>query len=392
MKLCPIAYWQKHSPNALAIDDLTYAGLHQIVDELAQEISLVHNPLLLFQPKANVEDIALFFAAWRAKKTVFPLSTHLPSSAIKERLALTGGEWWERKRRKIKAAEEGQPGTLFETSSSKKIAYHHVEAHLSSAASLNPLLNCTEKSTCCLALPLYHIAGLAVIVRTFVAGARLVFKEKVREATHISLVPTQLYRLESELSHCECILLGGAPLPRFSESLSIYSSYGMTEAASTIALKPPKGKTTIAPHLQVRLARDGEILLDGSSLFQNYWGQPQREGWFATNDLGTFEKGELKILGRKDRQFISGGENIQPAEIEKLLMDFPEVLEARVSPKEDREFGTIPIAELQVKNPLSKEEVVQRLEKLLPLYKIPKEIFLSTLPLQGSKLAKMSMN
>ena len=129
---------------------------------------------------------------------------------------------------------------------------------------------------------------------------------------------------------------------------------------------------------QLLLHSLSSFLYWGKELFKGYWNLAQinPEEWFPTNDLGEIHQGDIRIIGRKDNQFISGGENIQPEEIEKELLQHPDILAAVVVPKNDPEFGQIPLAFIQTFNkkfdPLSlKNFLSDRLAK----FKIPKTFY-----------------
>ena len=163
--------------------------------------------------------------------------------------------------------------------------------------------------------------------------------------THASLVATQLLRLLRDgqpdaLAGMKAILLGGSAAPpgliteAHARGLSVHTSYGMTEMASTVTATPPDASLdalgtsgVVLPQREVRLAADGEVLVRGATLFAGYLAADatvQRptdaDGWFPTGDLGDWVEvgGErmLRIVGRRDHLFISGGENVQPEEVE----------------------------------------------------------------------------
>jgi O-succinylbenzoic acid--CoA ligase len=131
----------------------------------------------------------------------------------------------------------------------------------------------------------------------------------------------------------------------------------------------------ILPHRQVRLADDGEIFVSGPMLFQGYLGQTKPD-WFATGDLGKLENGKLIIIGRKDWMFISGGENIQPEEIERELLRIPEVIEAVVIAKDDPEFGKRPFALVKTVGFFDQKRMQTILSDRLPKFKIPIGLYL----------------
>ena len=194
----------------------------------------------------------------------------------------------------------------------------------------------------------------------------LVFAEEVRAraVTHSYLVPTQLYRLlrdgNSALQSLKAILLGGAPAPRalideaIERKLPVYRSYGLTEMASQVTTTPPGSSTEglrtsgrLLPYRELRIADDGEILVRGLTRFEGYvqgddvLPSVDEEGWFHTRDRGSVDDlGMLHVEGRMDNLFISGGENVQPEEIERALLELPGVEEAIVVPVPDEEFGS----------------------------------------------------
>jgi O-succinylbenzoic acid--CoA ligase len=139
---------------------------------------------------------------------------------------------------------------------------------------------------------------------------------------------------------------------------------------------------------------DGEILVSGDCLFQGYWENEKlsetfENGWFHTKDLGHYcpQKG-LTIIGRKDWQFISGGENIQPEEIERALLKCPEIQEVAVIAKPDPEFGFRPAAFIRTNgSSFTFEKMKTALLDQLPKYKIPVTLhILEEFPRKGLKI------
>jgi O-succinylbenzoic acid--CoA ligase len=211
-------------------------------------------------------------------------------------------------------------------------------------------------------------------------------------ATHVSLVSTQLLRLLREgadLGGLEAVLMGGGPVPAslvdeaFARGLPIHTSYGLTEMASQVTTTPP-GATIeelhtsgrVLPGREVSIFGDGEILVRGETLFAGYVDgekidRPIDEGgWLHTGDLGTLdEDGSLRVEGRKDNLFVSGGENIQPEEIEEALYRLDEIDEAIVVPVSDQEFGHRPVA--FVRTGRDPESLAPELENALPRFKVP---------------------
>jgi O-succinylbenzoic acid--CoA ligase len=208
------------------------------------------------------------------------------------------------------------------------------------------------------------------------------------QITHLSLVPTQLYRLiqEPRLEDTECILVGGGPTLREllrkgkEQGLNVITTYGMTEMSSIITLSTGEP----LPFREVKIDNENEIWVRGKTLFQGYWDPRSEqvithpaEEWFPTKDLGQWTPdGALEIIGRKDRQFISGGENIQPEEVERALSAIPGVRQASVLPMDDKEFGQRPIAYIDDETKLHTLQTIQEaLHCILPSFKHPIAIF-----------------
>ncbi len=231
-------------------------------------------------------------------------------------------------------------------------------------------------------LPLYHVGGLGPVWRALVSGGALVMPNSGELFSHVSMVATQLQRVvaghDARLyEKCSRILVGGGPV---SDSLlreagnlglSVTTSYGMTETGSLIIVDGvPTGSC------EAQVSEDHEIQVRGPGLFAGYFDPESRklilpltgDGWFRTGDLGRWDdQGKLLITGRKDNQFISGGENIQPEEIESALLSLGGIRQAVVVGMPDVEFGMRPVAFIDGDG----SGLGIRLERLLPKYKIP---------------------
>jgi O-succinylbenzoic acid--CoA ligase len=253
-------------------------------------------------------------------------------------------------------------------------------------------------------LPLYHVSGLSILFRCLFFGACAVFSAPgalPSSITHASLVATQLYRfLDKGIrppSTLRAVLAGGGPFPdsllrrALRAGWPLHLTYGMTEAASQICtsqLLDPDVKEFFCGHplpgRALRIAPDGEILLSGPVLFSHSLGsgnrfEPRRGNWYATGDLGEYEETKgLRIIGRRDRMFISGGENIHPEQIERALLEIPGVFGAIVLPVSDPEFGNRPIAFLQcsfsLDSPSDRERIVSHLRERIPSTHLPTDI------------------
>lgn len=287
-----------------------------------------------------------------------------------------------------------------------KAVQHSFGNHFFSAKGSNVNVPLVPGDRWLLALPLYHVSGLGVLFRCVLSGATMVIPPRDAPLaatlsrsgiTHVSMVATQLVRLLREgrmhlLGGVKAILLGGSPIPRavvdeaYDRNLPIHVTYGLTEMTSQVSTTPPDATReqlysagTVLPYRQVAVAEDGELLVRGLTRFQGYLEpdglrQPfDAGGWFRTGDLGYFDAdGFLYVEGRKDNLFISGGENIQPEEIEQALASIDGVVRAVVVPVPDEEFGHRPVAFVQT-DPGREDldEVGRQLAQHLPRFKVP---------------------
>ena len=247
-----------------------------------------------------------------------------------------------------------------------KAAVHTAAAHLASAGGVLSLLPYGPEDDWLLSLPLFHVSGQGILWRWLRAGGRLTVRDKqplaqaLAGCTHASLVPTQLWRLleENARVNLKAVLLGGAAIPvaltqrASARGIRTWCGYGLTEFASTVCAKTADGEPGVGQPLPGREVRivNGEVWLRGESMAAGYWRHGELiplvndEGWFATRDRGVLNNGRLSILGRMDNLFFSGGEGIQPEEVERVLVAHPRVQQAFVVPLADREFGQRPVA------------------------------------------------
>ncbi|MGL4485487.1 MAG: o-succinylbenzoate--CoA ligase [Yersinia sp. (in: enterobacteria)] len=248
-----------------------------------------------------------------------------------------------------------------------KAAVHSLAAHLVSADGVVKLMNFTSQDSWLLSLPLFHVSGQGIVWRWLSAGATLVIAEGVSlpdalaGCSHASLVATQLWRLLAEKASAlvlKEVILGGATIPTAltqqagARGIRCWCGYGLTEAASTVCAKRADALPGVGRALagrEVKLVED-EVWVKADCLAAGYWQQGQiqpitdSEGWFHTRDRGVWQQGELRILGRLDNLFFSGGEGIQPEDIECILLQYPGIQQAFVVPVADVEFGYRPVA------------------------------------------------
>ena len=300
-----------------------------------------------------------------------------------------------------------RPATLIFTSGSTgapKAALHTFGNHYYNALGSNSNIALQPGDRWLHSLPLYHVGGLSILFRCLLAGATIALPEPGTHlgeaiasfgATHVSLVATQLSRLlreDAHLSGLKAVLLGGGPVPAslvddaLSRGLPAHTSYGLTEMASQVTTTPPgaapeelRSAGRVLPHREISISEEGEIVVRGETLFAGYVegenvDRPlDTDGWFRTRDLGEVdEEGYLRVSGRTDNLFISGGENVQPEEIEDVLCRLEGVDEAVVVPVPDEEFGARPFAFVRTNGlGLEPEYLAKSLEPVLPRFKIP---------------------
>src|SRR4051795_10140662 len=217
-----------------------------------------------------------------------------------------------------------------------------------------------DRWLCC--MPLYHVAGLEIVMRSVIYGTGAVVHDgfdvgRVAESlerdgiTVVSLVTTMLTRLleaGADLSGPRAILVGGGPVPAepLEEALgrgaTVVQTYGLTETCSQVTTLAPAdarrklgsaGRPLLSAHLRIQ---EGEILVQGPTVAP---GRADADGWLHTGDLGHIdEEGFLYVRDRIDDMIVSGGENVIPAEVEEVLLRHPAVAEAAVIGREDPEW------------------------------------------------------
>ncbi len=239
-------------------------------------------------------------------------------------------------------------------------------------------------------LPLFHVYGLnAVLGQVLRQQARLVLVDgfdaegslDIIEDEAISVVPVapavfaywmQVPGLEERLGPVRLVLSGSAPLdPELTEaftgrtSIAIHQGYGLTEGApvvtSTLCSKQstPRSVGAALPGIEIKLVDDngrephdedgGEIHIRGDNLFSGYWPDgvdgPDADGWWPTGDVGYLDRsGDLYLVDRVKELVIVSGFNVYPSEVEEVLTELPEVLEAAVIGVDDPLTGEAVVA------------------------------------------------
>jgi O-succinylbenzoic acid--CoA ligase len=231
-----------------------------------------------------------------------------------------------------------------------------------------------------LCLPVSHVAGFSVLARSIVLGNPISILPKFDEgevqaaanngATHVSLVPTTLNRIDPSIF--DTILLGGAAAPPDLPA-NVITTYGMTETFGGIAYNalPLDG-------VEVRV-RDEHIDVRSPSLFRTYRGASTTDsidGWYQTGDNGTFTNDVLQVFGRSDDMIITGGENVWPNAVEKIISTIPGVERVVISGIDDAQWGQRVVAWIVSSNAVapSLEGVRQHVKQQLPSFCAPSEL------------------
>jgi len=294
------------------------------------------------------------------------------------------------------------------------------------ASALNLGVHAEDRWLAC--LPLFHVGGLAIVLRGVIYGNAIIVHEAFDPvavnraidedgATMVSVVSAMLRRMiEARAgrpypSSLRCVLLGGGPAPRpLLESCAelgvpVMQTYGLTETASQFATLSPEdasrkigsaGKPLFPNRLRIETDHGaaspgevGEIVVHGPTVTSGYMGSgsvaaPVQDGWFHTGDLGYVdEEGYLYVVARRDDLIISGGENIYPAEVEAVLLSHPHVEEAAVTGIPDARWGQVPVAAVKLRpdSTLTADELRAFCTARLGRYKVPAAFrFVDSLP------------
>lgn len=297
---------------------------------------------------------------------------------------------------------------------------NHFYSAVSSALNLG--LSSADKWLC--VAPIFHISGFSIIMRGLIYGmtVRLVEKFRAEElerilanetVTIMSVVPFMLKKLIQQQnktnthynSAFRCMLLGGGTIDRetleacLQRSIPVVQCYGMTETCSQIvALRSADALLKLGSvgqplfSTQLKLSKDGEILLKTPALTPGYLNLPDKlpskmiDGWYRTGDIGHLDKeGYLYIDGRADEMLISGGENIFPQEVEQIYQRYPQINEVAVVGQNDSVWGQVPVAFVVSDRRLSPTKLINYGYEHLARYKVPQHyIFVSELPKNAS--------
>ncbi|MBI3929539.1 MAG: AMP-binding protein [Armatimonadetes bacterium] len=263
-----------------------------------------------------------------------------------------------------------------------------------------------------LATPLFCLGGTVVLPGPFDPELALSIIEQER-CTLVFMVPTMYEMLRqaqgfagSRFSAVRQLISGGAPCPEplfqayWELGLPLRQGYGLTEAGpNNFGVNPEEARKrpgTVGvplPNVQIRLVREdgreadhgevGELVVAGGHVMPGYWGRPHetgqvlQDGWLRTGDLARRDvDGYYYICGRSKEMFISGGENVFPAEVEGVLLSHPDVAEAAVVGVPHPKWGEIGRAYLvpTAGRNLDPDEMLEYCRLRLGRYKVPKEV------------------
>ena len=284
--------------------------------------------------------------------------------------------------------------------------------------------NLTSKDIMIVSRPLFHSGGLLVeAAPVLYKGGTLILKKRFRSQEILGTIqkyqvtllemPATVYQFilqecdlsQYDLSSIRCFLTGGERVPKamlndyLKKGITVSQIFGQTEASTITFLSPDDAILKIGSvglpvfHGEVRIVdkegKDvdpgevGEIIVKGPTLMSGYWNRPDlttetiREGWLYTGDLARMdEEGYIYIIDREKDMYISGGENVYPAEIEKVLHTHPKIFDAGIVGVPDEKWGEVGKAFIVLKpgEALSNGEIFEFLKGKVAQYKIPKYV------------------
>jgi len=295
-------------------------------------------------------------------------------------------------------------------------------------------LNITEHDSTIIFLPLFHTGGWNVLLTPFLhRGASIILLKKFEADRVLQLtssenctilfgVPTTMSMMahhpdfdKINLTKVRYAIVGGEPMPL--DAISVWNKkgvpirqgYGLTEFGPNVfSLGEEYADKKIGSigfpnfYVNTRVLKEdgsqctaneiGELCLNGPMMMSGYWHNEKAtretiiDDWLHTGDLVRFdEDGFYYVVGRKKDMFISGGENIYPAEVEQILSQIPEVREVAVIGVPDKKWGEVGKAFLVTSKPLTPELITEHCLKSLAKFKAPKHFeFRESLPKSDS--------
>jgi fatty-acyl-CoA synthase len=265
--------------------------------------------------------------------------------------------------------------------------------------------------------------GTIVLERRFDAERCLALIAEKRVTTLMGVPAIYLFMAQepgfgtADLSSVRQAVVGGAPMPEAlletwsARGIDIVQGYGLTEAAPNVLCLPAEDavrKLGFAgkpyPYVEVALrdpgsgrllegVGEGELVVRGPNVFAGYWRNPEAtaaataDGWLLTGDVAERDdEGYYRICARLKDMYISGGENVYPAEVESVLHEHPAVADAAVVAVADERWGEVGIAAVVVADgrATDEEELLEHCRERLARFKVPKGVrFVDELPRSG---------
>ena len=446
-----LRYGAKHYPNRICINEYTYNDIYRSVVHVARKLEPLQASRIAILSDNSVMMAIYVLATMVVHKELLLLNVHLKPKEIENQLAqldvTTVLHSVERREQlpnsistivfesleRILSVEEADDtfdwtfedrdiAAIMNTSAttgqfkSVPLRWGQIRAHVQAS---KEVLGKTEQDNWLMVLPLFHVSGLSILLRSLYNGTAVTILPKYDEAqvlkliesesiNMMSLVPTILTQLEPSISHhkLRVILLGGEFIPMAlidaceKKSLPIYKTYGMTETFSQSVtfsvLDYPHKRDSVGkplPGMQVRIDKPdadgvGEIHLTGPMVMTGYIDKEPIDGDLNTDDIGYVdEDGFVYILNRRKDLIISGGENIYPKELEDLVYTLPSVKECAVVPVPDPKWGQVPALFVAFHDgeSMTSDEILSFMTNSLAKYKIPKYVkILPALPRNGT--------
>jgi o-succinylbenzoate---CoA ligase len=333
--------------------------------------------LVTLEARGTAGFVADLARAWEAGDAVLPLDPRLPGPARRRVLAAA---------RPDEPVEDGDAlvvATSGTTGHPKAVVLTHDAVAASVRASSHRLGVDPGADRWLACLPLSHVGGLMVVARALLTGTPLTVHDgfdaaavtaAARDgATLVSLVPTAMDRIDPGLFRT--VVLGGSAMPDPLPG-NVVATYGLTESGSGVVYDgvPLEG-------VEVRVV-DGEVQLRCPMLLRSYRdGTDPRtpDGWLPTGDAGEWDPvaRRLRVAGRTGDLIITGGENVWPTAVERVLDRLPAVQEAAVVGQPDEVWGqrvvalVVPAARAE---PPTLDDLRAAVRRELPAYAAPREL------------------
>ncbi len=446
-----LRYGAEHYPNRICINEYTYNDIYRGVVHVARKLELLEASRIAILSDNSVTMAIYVLATMVVHKELLLLNVHLKPKEIENQLAqldvttvLHSVERREQLTNSISTIvfeslesilsdeeaddtfdwtfEDRDIAVIMNTSAttgqfkSVPLRWGQIRAHVQAS---KEVLGKTEQDNWLMVLPIFHVSGLSILLRSLYNGTAVTILPKYDEAqvlklieseniNMMSLVPTILTQLEPSISHhkLRVILLGGEFIPMAlidaceKKSLPIYKTYGMTETFSQSVtfsvLDYPHKRDSVGkplPGMQVRIDKPdadgvGEIHLTGPMVMTGYIDKEPIDGDLNTDDIGYVdEDGFVYILNRRKDLIISGGENIYPKELEDLVYTLSSVKECAVVPVPDPKWGQVPALFVAFHDgeSMTADAILSFMTNSLAKYKVPKYVkILPALPRNGT--------